>query len=130
MAIVKPAKSDTYHFAQSKHEILPQIPFRMIVASPSGGGKTVLLQSMMLSLYRTKSGKSPFERIYIWSPSVNADPAWKPVKRFIRDKMQVDDTEENLYYDTYRPEELEAVITLQKRRARRRSAGTGGSFRS
>ena len=91
MAIVKPAQSDTYRFAQSKHESLPQIPFRMIVAGPSGSGKTVLLQSMMLSLYKTKSGKSPFARIYSWSPSVNVDPAWKPVKTFIREKLRVDD---------------------------------------
>ena len=115
MAIVKPAQSDTYHFAQSKHEILPQIPFRMIVAGPSGGGKTVLLQSMMLSLYRTKSGKSPFARIYIWSPSVNVDPAWKPVKTFIRETLHVDNEKEKIYFDTYRPNELEGVISMQKK---------------
>jgi hypothetical protein len=64
IAIVKPAQSDEYHVAQSKHEILPQIPFRMIVAGPSGGGKTALLQSMMLSLYKTKSGKCPLS-VYV-----------------------------------------------------------------
>ena len=115
MAVVKPAPSDEFTFAQSKHEVLPKIPFRIIVAGPSGGGKTVLLQSMMTSLYKTKSGKCPFERIFVWSPSVNVDPAWQPVKRYIREKMHVDDTEEKLYFDKYRPEELEAVITAQKK---------------
>jgi GTPase SAR1 family protein len=115
MAVVKPAKSDEFTFAQSKHEVLPKIPFRMIIAGPSGGGKTVLLQSMMTSLYKTSSGQCPFERIFIWSPSVNADPAWQPVKRYIREKMKVDDKAEQLYFDKYRPEELEAVITEQKK---------------
>ena len=58
---------------------------------------------------------SIFERIFIWPPSVNADPACKPVKQYIRDKMRVDDSKEKLYFDTYRPEELEAVITTQKK---------------
>ena len=120
MAVVKPAPSDEFTFAQSKHEVLPKTPFRMIIAGPSGGGKTVLLQSMMTSLYRTSSGRCPFERIFIWSPSVNADPAWQPVKRYIREKMKVDDKEEQLYFDKYRPEELEAVITAQKKRGDRR----------
>jgi len=37
------------------------------------------------------------------------------VTRYIRDKLTVDDSEETLYFDTYRPEELEAVITTQKK---------------
>ena len=71
---MKPAETDSYQFAQSMHAQLPEIPFRASVAAPSGAGKTVLLQSMVLDLYRTPSGKSPFSRIYIWSPSVNVDP--------------------------------------------------------
>ena len=81
MAVVKPAKTDKYEFTQSKYPQLPEIPFRAVVAAPSGSGKTVLLQSMCLDLYRTKGGKSTFSRIYIFSPSVNVDPLWKPVKR-------------------------------------------------
>ena len=85
---------------------------------------------MMTSLYKTKSGKCPFERIFIWSPSINADPAWKPVKQYIRDKMRVDDTKEKLYFDTYRPEELEAVINMQKRSSQlKRREGIGGFIR-
>ena len=60
MALVKPAKIDKYEFAQSKYEQLPEIPFRAVIAAPSGAGKTVLLQSMVLDLYQTESGKSPF----------------------------------------------------------------------
>ena len=80
MALVKPAKTDHYEFTQSRYPQLPEIPFRAIVVAPSGAGKTVLLQSMVLDLYQAKSGNSPFSRIYIWSPSVNVDLAWKPVQ--------------------------------------------------
>ena len=84
---MKPAKTHHYEFTQSKHSQLPEIPFRAIIAAPSGAGKTVLLQSMVLDLSRTKGGKSPFSQIYIWSPSVYVDPAWKPVKQFAREEL-------------------------------------------
>ena len=114
MAIVKPARTVRYDFAQSKYEEVPDIPVRMIVAGPSGGGMTVLLQSMILSPYRTKSGKSPFSRIFIWRPSVDVDPAWQPVKEFIREQLGVGD-KEKFCFDSYRPEELDAVINTQKK---------------
>ena len=107
MAQVRPAKTDSYEFSQSKYSQLPEVPFRAIIAAPSGAGKTVLLQSMVLELYRTKSGKSPFSRIYIWSPSVHVDPAWLPVKQFIREELGVDEDREQFCYDTYRAEDLE-----------------------
>jgi hypothetical protein len=93
-AIVAPAKTAQYHFAQSKRPQLPEIPFRAIIAAPPCAGKTVLLQSMILDLCKTKGGKSPFSRIYIWSPSVHVDPAWRPVKEMIREKLGVDDEKE------------------------------------
>ena len=58
--------------------------------------KTVLLQSMVLDLYRAKGGKSPFSRIYIWSPSVNVDHAWIPVEEFAREELGVDEDKERL----------------------------------
>ena len=115
MAFVKPHKTDDHDFAQSKHEQLPAIPFRAIVAALGGAGKTVLLQSMVLDLYRTESGNSPFSRIYIWSPSVNVDPAWKPVQKNIREELGVDEGKEQFCYDAYVPEELADVINTQKR---------------
>ena len=84
MALVRPAKTQQYQFTQSQYQQLPEVPFRAIVAAPSGAGKTVLLQSMVLDLYKTKNVKSPFSRVYIWSPSVNVDLAWVPVKKYPR----------------------------------------------
>ena len=75
----------------------------------------MLLQSMVLDLYRTPGGKSPFSRIYIWSPSVNVDPAWQPVKKMIYQELGVDEDKEKVWFDSYKPEELEAVIDTQKK---------------
>ena len=66
MALVRPAKVKEYRFDQSRYEQLPEVPFSAIVSAPSGSGKTVLLQSMVLDLYRTQNGKSPFSRVYIF----------------------------------------------------------------
>ena len=106
MAVVRPAKTDKYDFAQSHYPQLPEIPLRAIVAAPSGAGKTVLLQSMVLDLYRTKSGDSPFSRIYFWSPSASVDPAWKPVKKFIREELGVNEDKDRFGFETYAPSEL------------------------
>ena len=39
-----------------------------IITGPSGSGKGILLQSMILDIYR-----DVFDRIYIWSPSNSVD---------------------------------------------------------
>ena len=48
---------------------------RMVMNGPSGSGKGILLQNIILDIYR-----DCFERIFIWSPSINVDDNWKPVK--------------------------------------------------
>ncbi len=73
--IVKPAKMKEYEFKQSKYDVAPRIPFSQIVVGPSGSGKTILLQSMILDLYR-----DCFSRIFIFSSSIHVDSVWTPVK--------------------------------------------------
>jgi hypothetical protein len=61
----------------------------MVVAGPSGCGKTMLIVSMITTdLYRRRDGKSVFKRVFVFSPSVHADPAWLPVKKFVREDAQ------------------------------------------
>ena len=59
--IVKPADVKEYDFKQSNYEIAPRLPFSQIIIGPSGGGKGILLQSMILDIYR-----DVFPRIYIY----------------------------------------------------------------
>ena len=78
-----------------------------MLVGPSGSGKTVLLTNMILGIY-----KCCFSRIYIWSPSIEVDNTWKPVKDYIRDHIKPNDREK-YYFDSYHPAELQQVIKTQ-----------------
>ena len=81
----------------------------LVGPSGSGGTKTVLLTDMTLDIY-----KGCFSRIYIWSPSIEVDQTWKPVKDYIRDHIKPNDREK-CYFDSYDPSELEQVINTQQK---------------
>ena len=89
-------------------DIVPKLPMRSMLVGPSGSGKTVLLTNMILDIY-----KGCFSRIYIWSPSIQVDSTWKPVKDYIRDHIKPSDREK-CYFDSYDPAELEQVINTQE----------------
>ena len=100
--IVKPAKMKEYEFKQSKYDVAPRIPFSQIVAGPSCSGKTILLQSMILDLY-----KDCFSRIFIFSSSIHVDSVWLPVQDFIEKTLKIDPKKENIYFDDFNPADLE-----------------------
>ena len=106
--IVKPVNVKEYEFKQSKYDIAPRLPFSQIIAGPLGSGKGILLQSMILDLYR-----DVFERIYVWPPSISVDSNWLPVKKYIEDNLKVDLEKEKNLFDEYIPEVLEAAIKRQ-----------------
>ena len=56
---IEPIKLKEYETKQSKYDIAPKIPFRSVILGPSGSGKTILLQNMILNIY-----KNCFSRIY------------------------------------------------------------------
>ena len=90
---VEPIKLKEYSSKQSKYEIAPKLPFRSCILGPSGSGKTVLLVSMILDIYR-----DCFARIYIFSPSINVDHSWEPVKNYIEKDLKIN-TEKEKYFD-------------------------------
>ena len=106
--IVKPRNITEYEYKQSKYPHVPRIPFRSIIVASSTGGKTVLIQNLILDVYRDCCSRS-----FIFSPSVNTDPTFVEVKKYIRKDMKVDDTKEQVYFEHYNPEELERVIDTQ-----------------
>ena len=106
--IVKPVNIKEYDFKQSNYEIALRLPVSQIITGPSGSGKGILLQSMILDIYR-----DVFERIYIWSPSISVDSNWTPVKKYIQDNLKVNLENKKCLFDEYIPEELEAVIKRQ-----------------
>ena len=66
--VIKPIKTKEFNTKQSQYGHCGKLPMRAVVLGPSGSGKTVLLQNMILDVY-----KDCFSRIYIFSPSINVD---------------------------------------------------------
>ena len=87
-ATFKPVKTIEYTCKQSKYNNVPKLPMRAMICGPSGSGKYILLQSMILEIY-----KGRFERIFIFSPSIDIDHTWNPVKTSIQDEIRPKDGE-------------------------------------
>ena len=72
---IKPIAVKQFEVKQSKYEQVPKLPCRSLLLGASNSGKGVLLQNLILDIY-----KDCFERVYIFSPSINVDHTWLPVK--------------------------------------------------
>jgi hypothetical protein len=104
-----PIKVTEFHTKQSKYKMVGSLPTRSVICAPSGSGKTVLLANMILDIYR-----DCFSRIYIFSPSIDVDHTWNPVKKYIEQDMKLQETDdEKFYYSEYNPEALEEIISNQ-----------------
>ena len=107
--IIKPVKVQEFSVKQSKYEMVGKLPTRSIICAPSGGGKTVLLQSLILDIYR-----DCFSRIYIFSPSIHIDYTWLPVKDYIKKDIKIEETDtDKFYFEHYEPEALSNIIHTQ-----------------
>ena len=106
---VEPIHVQEFTVKQLKHEVCGKLPIRSVILGPSGSGKTVLLQNMILDIYR-----DCFSRIFIFSPSIEVDMTWGPVKQYIEKHMKVKHTaEEPIYFDHYDPEALPNILETQ-----------------
>ena len=90
--IVKPITVKEYDFKQSKYEEAPKLPASMIISAQSGSGTSISLQSLILDIYR-----NCLAHIYFFSPSINVDSIWTPVKKYIKDDMKVDTEKSNAF---------------------------------
>lgn len=88
-----------YHSKQSKNNIVPSLPARVLIVGPSASGKTYLLNTLITDIY-----KNCFERVYIFSQSINLDQTYNPIK-----EMQKGINEE-LYYETFDEAALQHII--------------------
>jgi hypothetical protein len=106
---IEPIKVQEFEVKQSKYNMVGKLPTRAIVCAPSGGGKTVLLSNLILDVYR-----GCFSRIYIFSPSIDIDYTWAPVKKYIEHDMKAVETEDDkFYFSEYDPIALDNIIETQ-----------------
>ena len=93
---IKPINEITYEVKQSKYENVPKLPIRGYLVAPSSGGKSTLLVNKILNIYR-----DCFDRIYVFSPSVELDTIWQPVKEYVEKHFDMTDKEPKAFYDEY-----------------------------
>ena len=108
--IIEPVKVKQYEVKQSKYSQCGQLPIRSILLGPSGAGKGIILQNMIMDIY-----DKCFERVYIFSPSIHVDQTWVPVKEYLKKEINMKDNESPLYYDHYDPISLEMIIETQRK---------------
>jgi hypothetical protein len=110
--VIKPLDVKEYTSKQSKYDCVGKLPLRDIILGPSGAGKGILLANMILDIYR-----GCFDRIYIFSPSINVDKTWVPVKQYIEKSQRVDPNKELIYFDHYNADALEKIVATQTKLA-------------
>ena len=49
---IKPIKTKEYDAPASKNKVVGSLPTRAIILGPSGSGKSILLQNMILYIYK------------------------------------------------------------------------------
>ena len=105
---IKPIKVPEHTSNQSKYGHAAKLPTRSLILAPSGGGKTVLLQNMVLDIY-----KDCFSRVYIFSPSIDVDMTWNPVKEYLERNLKQNAKKEKYLFDSLEPAELQWIIDTQ-----------------
>ena len=105
---IRPHPSPDYSTQGSQYEHLPRTPLRGIILGPSGSGKTVCMVDMILRLYR-----GAWARLYVFSPSVDIDMTWKPVKEYSEQVLGVNPDKERCFYSEWDPGALQAIVDQQ-----------------
>lgn len=107
--VIKPYNKDKYTRNQSQYEMVSELPTRALIVAPSNSRKSVLLQSIILDIYR-----GCFERVYIFSPSIHIDSVWKPVLDYCNHTLKQHESDrEHFYFDTFDQTEFKQIITTQ-----------------
>ena len=87
---------------QPSDPVVPLVPCTGIFLGPSKS-KTVALIS------------GAIKKIYIFSPSINIDDGWIPVKKYIEKDLGVNTERERAYYDEWDEAALRDIIQRQRK---------------
>jgi len=99
-----------YSCRQAVADHLPSVPLRGLILGPSASGKTRAMVDMIVRLYR-----GCFSRVYVFSPSIDVDRSWDPVKKYSEEELGVDPQEEKCFFSTWDTGALEEIVsTMQK----------------
>ena len=110
MGKVKLFPSPGYTSKQPKDPVVPRLPMTGVLLGGSKSGKSTALVSMILEQYR-----GCFERVMIFSPSINVDDGWRPVKKYIEETMKVPVDREQTYFEEWDEPALRQIIRQQRK---------------
>ena len=106
---IEPIQLKEYKTKQSKYDVVSKLLIRTVILGPSGAGKGILIQNLILDVYNDL-----FERIYEFSPSIHVDHTNGTIKNYLDNNIKLSDDEPALYYDHYDPEALQDIIDTQR----------------
>ncbi len=97
-AAIDPGKSIAYKHKQSPFPQLDGVlPMRWILAGPSGAGKGVTMQNMILKHFR-----GCWEQIYIFSPTAVLDKStWFPVRKHLQEDLGINLEKEPAFFEEW-----------------------------
>lgn len=102
---IQPHPHPEYSFKDGPSSHLPRTPLRGLVLGPSGAGKGVFLCDLLVRIYA-----GCFERIFVWSPSVDLDHQWDPVKRYSERVLKVDQSKEKTFFSSWDEGQVREII--------------------
>jgi len=106
MPVLKRPAEISWHYKQPNDEIFPRCPgANGCFLGPSGTGKSTTLISMLLGPY-----KGVFDRISVWSPSVEVDSAWNPVREYAKN------LEGSSFHSEWHEATLREILDEQRRK--------------
>ena len=105
---IEPINVRQYQVKQPSYDKAEKLPFRRIICSSSQGGKGILIQNLVLKVYR-----NGFERIYIVSPTATIDEAYRKINKYVETELKIEDNKEQHVFDEYNPEALQNIIDTQ-----------------
>lgn len=104
---LKPTALKTYTYKQSRFPQAPELCVRGVLLGPSGSGKSVALQQLVLDVYR-----GCFERVYLFSPTAFLDQTWQPVREYCEKHLDLQG--EECFFETFEPSKLAEILAVQK----------------
>ena len=89
------------------------LPTSFCLIAPTSGSKTMTLLNIFCKFYCTSGGKSLFQRIFLFSPTVRLDDQYKPLIKLI--EKFCDQNKEPLIFENFSMAKLGEIIEDQRK---------------
>ena len=97
---------------QPKNDIIPSIPFRMLCLSPSSGGKTNLLVTLLTD---ARFYRGLFAKIYWISPTSRVDPSLDVLRKYCENVLDQNQEDDPTFHESIDVDFLQSRVERQRR---------------